>query len=78
VVEAGGVRIHGPVNLPSSIPYHASQMYAKNIATFLLHLVKDGKLKLDREDEITRETLVATGGEVVHPKVVEQLAAVTA
>jgi NAD(P) transhydrogenase subunit alpha len=71
VVEQGGVRIYGPVNLASSIPYHASQMYAKNIATFLKYLVKDGQLVLDREDEIVRETLVTQAGEVVHPRVRE-------
>ena len=63
----------GPTNLPSTIPYHASQMYAKNIATFLLHLMKDGQLTIDLEDEITRETLVTRGGDVVHPKVREVL-----
>jgi H+-translocating NAD(P) transhydrogenase subunit alpha len=71
VVEVNGVAIHGPVNLPSSIPYHASQMYARNIATFLKHLVKDGKLTLDQSDEIVRETLVTHGGEVVHLRVRE-------
>ena len=72
-VEHGGVRILGPLNLPSTIPYHASQMYARNIATFLKYLVKDGKIALDREDEIVRETLVAHQGEVVHPRVRELL-----
>jgi NAD(P) transhydrogenase subunit alpha len=70
-VITGGVTIMGPLNLPSTIPYHASQMYAKNIATFLKYLVKDGKLALVREDEIVRETLVTHAGEVVHPKVRE-------
>ncbi len=70
-VEEGGVRIFGPLNLPSSIPYHASQMYAKNITTFLKYLVKDGQLVLNREDEIVRETLVTHAGEVVHPRVRE-------
>ena len=46
-------------------------MYAKNIATFLKYLIKDGKLALDREDEIVRETLVTHAGEVVHAKVRE-------
>jgi len=64
-----GVTILGPVNLPAEVPYHASQMYAKNISTFLLHLVHDGQLKLDLEDEITRGTLVARDGKVVHPSV---------
>ncbi|HJT87151.1 MAG TPA: Re/Si-specific NAD(P)(+) transhydrogenase subunit alpha [Bryobacteraceae bacterium] len=74
VVEENGVQIHGPVNLGSAIPYHASQMYAKNIATFLKYLInKEGKLTLDREDEIVRETLVTHEGEVVHPRVREML-----
>jgi len=71
VVERNGVSIHGPLNLPSTIPYHASQMYAKNIATFLKYLIKDGKIALPADDEIVRETLVTQGGEVVHAKVRE-------
>jgi H+-translocating NAD(P) transhydrogenase subunit alpha len=74
VVEANGVRIFGPVNLASAIPYHASQMYAKNIATFLKYLVnKEGNLVLNRDDEIVKETLVTHEGEVVHPRVRELL-----
>jgi NAD(P) transhydrogenase subunit alpha len=73
VVEAGGVRIFGPLNLPSTIPYHASQMYARNIATFLKYLIRDGKITLPREDEIVRETLVTQAGEVVHPRVREAM-----
>jgi len=72
-VESGGVRVLGPVNIASQIPYHASQMYAKNIATFLKHLIRDGKLALDRGDEIVNETLVALDGEVVHRRVRELL-----
>ncbi len=72
-VIAGGVTILGPLNLPSEVPYHASQMYARNVAAFLKHLVKDGGLRVDLEDEITRETLVARGGAVVHPRVLELL-----
>ena len=65
-VEAvhGGVVILGPTNLASSLPYHASQMYARNISSFLLHVVKDGALRLDFQDEIIRETCVTHGGEV--------------
>ncbi len=70
-VEQNGVCILGPVNLPSTIPYHASQMYARNIATFLKYLIKDGALNLNREDEIVRETLVTYSGEIVHPRVRE-------
>jgi H+-translocating NAD(P) transhydrogenase subunit alpha len=73
-VEAGGVTIMGPLNLPSTIPYHASQMYAKNIATFLKYLIdKEGQLALNREDEIVRETLVTYEGDVVHPRVREAM-----
>jgi NAD(P) transhydrogenase subunit alpha len=72
-VDGNGVRILGPVNLPATIPYHASQMYARNIATFLKYLVKDGKLVLDPEDEIVKETLVTHAGAVVHPRVREHV-----
>jgi NAD(P) transhydrogenase subunit alpha len=48
-------------------------MYAKNITTFLLHLLKDGAIRLNPDDEITRETLVTHGGEVVHPRVREMM-----
>ncbi|HJZ99644.1 MAG TPA: Re/Si-specific NAD(P)(+) transhydrogenase subunit alpha [Candidatus Solibacter sp.] len=75
-VDHRGVRILGPLNLPSTIPYHASQMYAKNIATFLKYLIKDGQIVLNREDEIVRETLVTHAGEVVHPRVLEVVNAV--
>jgi NAD(P) transhydrogenase subunit alpha len=66
-----GVTIIGWFNLASTVPYHASQMYARNVSAFLLHLIKDGKLALDLSDEIIRETLVTRGGEVVHPRVRE-------
>jgi NAD(P) transhydrogenase subunit alpha len=72
VIE-GGARIMGCVNLVSSVPGHASQLYSKNISTFLLSLVKDGQLALNREDEVVRETLVTHGGQVVHPRVREAL-----
>ncbi len=73
VVETGGVRILGPLNLPSTIPYHASQMYAKNVGAFLKYLIKDGKVALDPADEIVRETLVTRAGEVAHPRVREAM-----
>ena len=69
VVEESGVTILGPTNLPSTVPYHGSQMYAKNITTFLLHLTKDGAVKVDLNDEITRDTLITQGGEVVNARV---------
>ena len=71
IVITRGVTILGPTNLPATVPYHASQMYAKNITTFLLHLVKDGAIQFNLDDEITRETLVTHKGEVVHPRVRE-------
>jgi NAD(P) transhydrogenase subunit alpha len=46
-------------------------MYAKNMAAFLAHLVKDGELRIDLDDEITRETLVSRGGQLVNPRVRE-------
>ena len=72
-IVAHGVTVHGPENLTGTVPYHASQMYAKNIATFLLHLVKKGELKIDMEDEITKETLLTRDGEVIHPRIREAL-----
>jgi H+-translocating NAD(P) transhydrogenase subunit alpha len=70
VVEHG-VTIIGAINLASGVPYHASQMYARNVTAFLLHLVKDGKLQLNSEDEIIRETLVTHDGEIVNERVRE-------
>ncbi len=63
VVEHG-VTILGPTNLPSEVPQHASQMYAKNMVTFLLNLTKDGKLDIDLNDEVIRDTLAAKDGQV--------------
>jgi NAD(P) transhydrogenase subunit alpha len=72
VVERG-VTIIGEVNLASTVPYHASQMYARNIAAFFLHLMKTGIPEVNLDDEITRETLTTRGGEVVHPRVRQAL-----
>ena len=60
-----GVTILGPLNLPAEIPQHASQMYAKNISTFLLNLVKDKQVQINLEDEIIRDTLIARDGQIV-------------
>lgn len=59
-----GVTILGPTNLPSEVPQHASQMYAKNLATFLLLMTKDGELNIDLKDEVVRDTLAAKDGQV--------------
>ena len=70
-VDHNGVVILGPLNIPADVPYHASQMYSKNVTTFLLHLVNDGELVVDLDDEITRGTLITRDGAVVHERVLE-------
>lgn len=72
-VVDSGVSILGPLNLPSTVPYHASQLYAKNMVTFLLHLAKAGSISLDAGDEIVRETLLTREGVVAHARVRELL-----
>jgi NAD(P) transhydrogenase subunit alpha len=66
-----GITLLGPLNVPSMVPQHASQMFASNIAAFIKLLVRDGTVAIDRDDEIIRETLVTHGGQVVHPRVLE-------
>jgi NAD(P) transhydrogenase subunit alpha len=61
-----GVHVLGPDNLPSGMPVHASQLYARNVANFLDLLVVDGELAPDSEDEIVQGTLACSGGKVVH------------
>jgi NAD(P) transhydrogenase subunit alpha len=70
VVEHG-VTIIGWYNFASTVPYHASQMYARNVSAFLLYIVKEGKLKLDLADDIVRDTLLTMAGEVVNPRLRE-------
>ena len=72
-VVAHGITILGPVNLASTVPYHASQMYAKNITNFVLLMVKKGKLEIDFEDPIIRETLITRGGEIMNQRVRDAL-----
>ncbi|HTS47045.1 MAG TPA: Re/Si-specific NAD(P)(+) transhydrogenase subunit alpha [Bryobacteraceae bacterium] len=72
-VVHNGISILGPLNIPSTIPNHASQMYGSNLVSFLKLMVIKGELKVNREDEIIRETLVTQGGEVVHARVIEKL-----
>jgi NAD(P) transhydrogenase subunit alpha len=71
VVVAHGVTIIGWINLASTVPYHASMMYAKNLSAFLLYLIKDGKFQFNPEDQIMRETMLTRGGEIVNPRVRE-------
>jgi NAD(P) transhydrogenase subunit alpha len=70
VVEHG-VTVIGQINLASSVPYHASQMYARNISAFLMHLFANGRKEPDLQDEIARETLVTQAGEIVNARVRE-------
>jgi len=70
-VREHGVTIIGQFNIATNVPYHASQMYAKNLSAFLLNLVKDGKLQINEKDEIHRETLLTQGGEIVNARVRE-------
>jgi len=73
VVERHGVHIVGHTNLPATVPNHASQMYARNLVTFLDHLLEEGELRIDLEDEITAGTLVTHAGEVRHEAVKSRL-----
>ena len=66
-----GVTIIGRINMASDVPYHASQMYARNLTSFLLLLLKEGKPKIDVSDEIIRETLLTRDGEIVNQRVRE-------
>jgi len=66
-----GVTIIGAINVASGVPYHASQMYARNVTAFLLYIIKEQKLQLNLNDEIVRETLVTHGDEVVNVRVRE-------
>src|ERR1700723_1105819 len=70
-IMAHGVTIIGWYNFASTVPYHSSQMYARNISAFLMHLVKDGKLQLDSADEITRDTLLTKDGQIVNQRLRE-------
>ncbi|HEX6804582.1 MAG TPA: Re/Si-specific NAD(P)(+) transhydrogenase subunit alpha [Terriglobales bacterium] len=72
-VVVHNVTVIGPINLASGAPYHASQMYARNLTSFLQNLVKDGKVRPPESDEIIRDTLLTQGGEVVNARVREIL-----
>jgi NAD(P) transhydrogenase subunit alpha len=76
VVTDNAVTILGPTNLAAKAPHDASSMYAKNVTAFLLHVVRDGAIRIDPEDEIVRGTLVTSGGEIVNKRVLESLAEV--
>jgi NAD(P) transhydrogenase subunit alpha len=68
-IDRHQVTIIGTLNLPASVPVHASQLYAKNITNLLQHLVKDGEMKLDFADDIVSSTCVTHDGEICNQRV---------
>jgi NAD(P) transhydrogenase subunit alpha len=68
-----GVKVLAPLSLATTIPYHASQLFAKNVANFVVNMVKKGELQLDADDEIVRDSMLCRGGEVVSPRVRQAL-----
>jgi NAD(P) transhydrogenase subunit alpha len=75
VVEVDGVWLDGTTNVPATVPLHASQLYARNVANLLQHLAPGGELKLDLEDEITKGCCVTHGGQVVSERARQLMAA---
>ena len=75
-VDHNGVTVMGPANLPAELPYHASQMYARNLASFVEDLFDD-EGAIDFEDEITSATCVTHGGEITNERVRARLASAT-
>jgi NAD(P) transhydrogenase subunit alpha len=74
-IEVGGIIVLGPLNLPSTVAHHASQMFSRNITAFLVLLKKHGLPAIDLEDEIVRETLITRDGQIVQPQIRDRLAA---
>ncbi|MSV35664.1 MAG: Re/Si-specific NAD(P)(+) transhydrogenase subunit alpha [Bryobacterales bacterium] len=73
-IAENGVTIVGPINVPATVPNHASQMYGRNLVTFLKNMMtKEGVLNIDTADEITRDTLVVRDGQIVNSRVQELL-----
>ncbi|NQV70591.1 MAG: Re/Si-specific NAD(P)(+) transhydrogenase subunit alpha [Pseudohongiella sp.] len=68
-----GVKIYGPVNVPSMVGNHASELYAKNLLNFLELLIPEGAINIDLEDEIIRGSIITHGGEILHAGIKEQL-----
>jgi len=73
IIVKHGVTIDGTINVPTTVPYHSSQMYGRNLTTFLLHLLKDDASDGKSDDEILRETIVTHGGEIVNARVRDAL-----
>jgi len=75
VVVRHGVAIHGPTNLPATMPVNASQLYARNVTELLNEIVKNGAIALDFEDEVVKGACVTHGGEIVSDAVKTAMAA---
>ena len=73
-VSDNGVIIIGAINLPASVPTHASQLYSRNVQTLLDYIIKDGAVKLDMDDEIVRGTTLVNNGAIVHQPTIDALA----
>ncbi|NIP29626.1 MAG: Re/Si-specific NAD(P)(+) transhydrogenase subunit alpha [Candidatus Dadabacteria bacterium] len=71
VIIRNGITITGPLNIPSSVPYHSSKMYSKNIINLLLLMVEEGKLNLNVDDQIIRDSIVTMNGQIVNKQVRE-------
>jgi NAD(P) transhydrogenase subunit alpha len=68
VIEVDGVWVDGTTNIPSTMALHASQLYARNVSNLLQHLASEGELKLDFDDEITRDCCITHAGQVVNER----------
>ena len=71
VIKRGGVTITGPLNVPSSVPFHSSQMYSRNIINLLLLMINEEKLDVNVDDEIIRDSMVTKDGQIVNKQVKE-------
>ena len=69
VIERNGVTILAPTNLPATVPVHASQLYSRNITSFLTPLIKDGQLQIDMNDDVVGPSCVTHAGKVVNQRV---------
>lgn len=72
-VDVNGVQVIGPINLTATVPTHASLMYAKNVANFIGLMIVDGAVALEVDDDVVRDCLVASGGQVLNPRLRETL-----
>lgn len=66
ITEHKGVKIDGTLNLPATMQVHASQLYAKNISTFVTYMVKEGQLNIDLDDEIIAGAMFTHNGQITH------------